>query len=111
MVAVLAVIVWVRASWPRLRIDQIMNFAWKALFELTLINLIVSGILLLIWPSPSTTELWYMAGINWGVFLASIYIFGKVLGPKHDPVKAGNIQPDVTLSDSDAPALPTGGGD
>jgi hypothetical protein len=52
-----------------------------------------------------------MAGINWVVFLASIYIFGKVLGPKHDPVKAGNIQPDVTLSDSDAPALPTGGGD
>ena len=111
MVAVLAVIVWIRASWPRLRIDQIMNFAWKALFELTLINLVVSGILVLIWPSPSTTELWYMAGINWVVFLASIYIFGKVLGPKHDPVKAGNIQPDVTLSDSDAPALPTGGGD
>lgn len=110
MVVVLAAIVWVRASWPRMRIDQIMSFAWKALFELTLINLVVSGLLVLAWPSPSTTELWYMAGINWVVFLASIYIFGKVLGPKHDPLRAGNLQ-DVTLSDSDSPALPVGGAD
>ena len=110
MVAVLSVIVWVRASWPRMRIDQIMSFAWKALFELTLINLVVSGLLVLAWPSPSTTELWYMAGINWVVFLASIYIFGKVLGPKHDPLRAGNIQ-DVTLSNSESPAIPTGGAD
>ena len=87
-----------------------MNFAWKALFELTLINLVVSGVLVLIWPSPSTSELWYMAGINWLVFLASVYIFGRVLGPKHDPVRAGNIQ-DVLLSNSDAPALPARGGD
>ena len=110
MVGVLALIVWVRASWPRLRIDQIMAFAWKALFELTLINLVVSGLLMLAWPSPSTTELWYMAGINWLVFIASIFLFGKLLGPKHDPVSAGNVQRDVTLSDSDAPAIPSGGG-
>lgn len=110
MVGVLALIVWVRASWPRLRIDQIMAFAWKALFELTLINLVVSGLLMLAWPSPSTTELWYMAGINWLVFIASIILFGKLLGPKHDPVSAGNVQRDVTLSDSDAPAIPSGGG-
>ena len=111
MVAVLAVIVWVRASWPRLRIDQIMSFAWKALFELTLINLVVSGLLVLAWPSPSTSELWYMAGINWLVFIASILIFGRFLAPKHDPVRAGNIQRTVELSDSDAPAIPAGGGD
>ncbi len=111
MVAVLTVIVWIRASWPRLRIDQIMNFAWKALFELTLINLVVSGLLVLAWPSPSTTELWYMAGINWLVFLVSIYVFGRVLGPKHDPVRAGNVQREVVLSDSDAPAVPAGSGD
>ena len=111
MVGVLALIVWIRASWPRLRIDQIMAFAWKALFELTLINLVVSGLLILAWPSPSTTELWYMAGINWLVFIGSILVFGKLLGPKHDPVKAGNIQHTVVLSDSDAPAIPSGGGD
>ena len=76
------VFIWFRATFPRLRVDQIMDLAWKGLFELTLINILAIAILMLIWPSPTIGELWIMTGINWLVFLSSIWIFGKLLGPK-----------------------------
>ena len=76
------VFIWFRATFPRLRVDQIMDLAWKGLFELALINILAIAILMLIWPSPTIGELWIMTGINWLVFLSSIWIFGKLLGPK-----------------------------
>ncbi len=79
---VLSAIVWVRATWPRLRIDQILTLAWKGLFELTLINLIATAVLVAIWPSPTTGELWIMAGVNWVVFFISILLIGRLLSPK-----------------------------
>jgi len=36
--------IWMRVTFPRLRIDQLMGFAWKFLFPLALINLMVIGI-------------------------------------------------------------------
>ena len=36
---VIFLLIWIRATWPRLRIDQIMSFAWKGLFGLSLVNL------------------------------------------------------------------------
>ena len=37
--AVAFIFIWVRATYPRLRIDQLMAFAWKFLLPLSLINL------------------------------------------------------------------------
>jgi len=82
LVGVLFVIIWLRATWPRLRIDQILAFAWKGLFELTLVNLIAMAILLAIWPEPTTRELWIMGAINWAVFLIAVYGVGRLLGPR-----------------------------
>ena len=65
LIAVLFLIIWFRMTLPRLRVDQVLKFAWKGLFELTMINIIVTAILIAIWPQPTTTELWYMAAINW----------------------------------------------
>jgi NADH-quinone oxidoreductase subunit H len=36
--------IWVRGTLPRLRQDQLMNFAWKFVLPLTLLNLVVAGI-------------------------------------------------------------------
>ncbi len=44
-------IIWVRATVPRLRIDQLMNFSWKVLLELSFLQLVVNGIILYYeWP-------------------------------------------------------------
>ena len=40
------VIMWLRWTFPRVRFDQLLNFSWKVLIPLTLINLLVTGGLL-----------------------------------------------------------------
>jgi NADH-quinone oxidoreductase subunit H len=80
-VGVIAIFIWFRATFPRLRIDQIMALAWKGLFELSLINLLVLALMISIWPDPSGMQLFIMTIINWIVFIMSIYIFGKLLSP------------------------------
>ncbi len=38
------VMVWFRGTFPRLRVDQLMGFAWKFLLPLTLINIVAAGV-------------------------------------------------------------------
>lgn len=40
----IALFIWLRGTLPRLRMDQLMNFAWKFMLPLTLINIIVAGV-------------------------------------------------------------------
>lgn len=39
------VIMWFRWTFPRLRVDQLMDFAWKFLLPLAFLNLIITGLL------------------------------------------------------------------
>jgi len=40
----IALFIWVRGTLPRLRIDQLMNFAWKFMLPMALVNILVAGI-------------------------------------------------------------------
>jgi NADH-quinone oxidoreductase subunit H len=42
--AVMFFFIWVRGTVPRLRMDQLMNFAWKFMLPLALINIVVAGL-------------------------------------------------------------------
>ena len=64
VVTVFSVIVWVRATIPRLRIDQVMAFAWKFLLPLALINLLITSLQVVFWPEAPV----------WPIVLASLFI-------------------------------------
>lgn len=40
----IAMLIWIRSTLPRLRIDQLMNFAWKFMLPMALLNLFVAGV-------------------------------------------------------------------
>jgi len=44
LLVLVAVFIWLRGTLPRLRADQLMNFAWKFMLPLTLINIVVAGV-------------------------------------------------------------------
>ena len=83
---------WVRATLPRLRLDQILSFAWKHLFPLSLINVVVLAAEVLVWPEPDAGELAVMAAINWGVAIASVAAMSRIVSLRaNGPVRAGLV--------------------
>ena len=80
-----SVLLWLKSTWPRLRVDQIMGFAWKGLFPLGLLNMFLIAVEVHLLQDPvtgelSTGQLWTMAAINWGVTIVSIVVIANVLG-------------------------------
>ena len=76
------VLLWVRATLPRLRVDQIMALAWKVLFPMGLINLFVTAAEVLVWEDPTTAQLWTMVGINWVVAILCLVVSSHLMSDK-----------------------------
>lgn len=78
--------VWIRSTYPRLRLDQIMAVCWKFLMPLSIINL--AAVTLEVFflrdatGSLSTSDLWIMAGINIVLAGGSILFFGRFIREK-----------------------------
>jgi NADH-quinone oxidoreductase subunit H len=44
LLALIFVFIWIRGTLPRLRMDQLMNFAWKFMLPMSLINIVGAGV-------------------------------------------------------------------
>jgi NADH-quinone oxidoreductase subunit H len=82
---VFAGIIWVRATLPRLRIDQVMGFAWKCLLPLAFINLLISAAQAVFWPNLS---LWAIAGVNIVLCGVLIVLWSRLFHFTGDKVEA-----------------------
>ena len=60
-----AVMIWIRGTLPRLRVDQLMGYAWKFLFPLAILNIFVAGF-------------YHFLELQWGTAVA--FILGWILG-------------------------------
>ena len=89
------IFVWIRATYPRLRLDQIMAVCWKFLMPLSIINLIAVTLEVYFLRDASgalsTADLWIMTGINIIVAAVSIAVFGRLIKEKvrYAPAGAG----------------------
>ncbi len=75
VLSVFFVFVWVRSTVPRLRIDQIMGFAWKCLLPLALINLFITGLQVVLWPDGLP---WVMIFVNLAIMAVLILLWSKL---------------------------------
>ncbi len=92
------IFVWIRATIPRLRVDQIMGYAWKYLFPLSLLTVLVTAVEVYLLRDPltgalSAADLWTMVPINWGITLAALVIMARVLGQRRYSVRAHFARP------------------
>jgi NADH-quinone oxidoreductase subunit H len=81
LLALICIFIWIRGTLPRLRMDQLMGFAWKFMLPLALINIVVVGI-------------WHFMGPGLGRWLVCALLIvtpyvllgrglaGKKLGPR-----------------------------
>jgi NADH-quinone oxidoreductase subunit H len=83
---------WIRATLPRMRLDQILSFAWKYLFPLSLVNVLALAVETIAWPDPSGSQMWIMVGVNWVIALAAIPLMSLVVD-LGTPVRAGHRAP------------------
>jgi NADH-quinone oxidoreductase subunit H len=78
------VFIWIRSTLPRLRADQLMQFAWLILIPVTLGNILITGLLYLIVSSfqlgDYTTNLIFLivtGVVNWAMLFAFVRIVGR----------------------------------
>lgn len=50
LLGLIALFIWVRGTVPRMRMDQLMNFAWKFMLPMALVNLVTAGVWHLMGP-------------------------------------------------------------
>ena len=75
--ALVLVVFWVRGTFPRLRIDQLMAFAWKVMVPLAFYTIVITAIYLFYdWPAWSLT-LMSLAGLG----VVGYLIYRRIMAP------------------------------
>ncbi len=76
VIIVFFAMVWTRTTLPRVRIDQLMAFAWKFLFPMSLFNLFITALQVLAgWP---TELVWAMIIVNFAVMAILVLVWSKL---------------------------------
>ncbi len=68
-------LIWIRLSFPRLQVDQLMAFAWKVLIPLGLVNILCTAAVMLWVPQWKLG----MAVFSWVSLIAFVGLFDPIL--------------------------------
>jgi NADH-quinone oxidoreductase subunit H len=106
--AIYFVLIWMRGTLPRLRVDQLMAFAWKFLLPLSLVNIMLAALEVLLWVEYDLS-----AGLVLPVFsivnlsLAALLAIGwaRLLAPRFGRLPSrARLVPDISVPASGAVA-------
>ncbi|MDO8615406.1 MAG: NADH-quinone oxidoreductase subunit NuoH [Dehalococcoidia bacterium] len=81
--AVFFIYIWSRGTLPRLRIDQLMSFAWKFLLPLSLVNVALVGAEVLVWDETGVSAnvaLPIIGAVNLVFCLVAVVAWARLLG-------------------------------
>ncbi len=100
---VILVIFWVRGTFPRLRIDQLMGFAWKVMVPLSFLSVVMTAIYQFYeWPAWTLTIM-----SSAGLLIVGFIIFKRMTGPSRLVAEVRSRQ--ETLEASRRSAAQSGG--
>lgn len=81
--------IWTRGTLPRLRIDQLMEFAWKFMLPVALINLFIMATERMIWVESDLGKaiVYVFALVNIALTVLVVYLWSRFLGyrPERNP--------------------------
>jgi NADH-quinone oxidoreductase subunit H len=83
--------VWVRASWPRMRYDRLMDFGWKWLLPLGLLNIVYTAVVFVLVPGQTTASL-VLGGLG-------LITLGVVVALGRAPTPSGKVTNAETVGD------------
>tara|TARA_Y100000588_G_scaffold320930_1_gene351796 strand:+ start:104 stop:1255 length:1152 start_codon:yes stop_codon:yes gene_type:complete len=72
--ALISLMIWLRGTLPRLRVDQLMAFAWKFLLPLSILNILLAG---LAWHLRGQGTI--VQAATWAASLLILYFTARVL--------------------------------
>ena len=74
IMAVFTFIMWIRATFPRLRIDQVMAFGWKFLLPLAMVNLLLTAVLVL---TGLDGQIWLAVPLNFALAIVLVILSSR----------------------------------
>ena len=101
---VILVIFWIRGTFPRLRIDQLMAFAWKVMVPMSFLTIVMTAVYQFYgWPAWSLTAM-----STTGLVVVGIVIYKKMTAPSKLVAETRSRQ---AALEAQRRAPGTGGGD
>ena len=103
--AVILVIFWIRGTFPRLRIDQLMAFAWKVMVPLSFLTILITAVYKFYqWPAWSLTLM-----SSAGLVVVAYAIYRRMVGPAHRVAEVRSRQEALQKARQDARRASTQG--